>query len=458
MSKFYRFLCVTLITCGITGYSYQAVASATGGGSSERGEPAAEKEGKRAPLSAEGWDRLKDDNLVGIGKYMEDDAESLLALSIKSSPGHARDELLKLFSKSSLTEEELIKRLTKVYRLTEDPGIKAKLLQKFFRLENEQNTKGLFSIIDFYKGARYLPKEQMLKGEHLPILIRHATPDQIKNWAVIRQAQYIEITALSEEIIGALNKAYDNGDLVNLRGIRLKGRPSIDRLTQLLSAPFCSQLTHLIFESCEIGDEGAAVLARSEHLRNLSSLGLEYNKIGAAGIAVLARSENLINLSSLNLEGNEIGDEGAAVLARSENLRNLSSLNLGQNGIGAEGAAALARSENLINLTFLGLWHNGIGDAGAAALARSENLRNLTSLMLSWNGIGAAGARAIAISEHLKNLTSLRLGFNRIGDAGAAAFVRSEYLKKLTSLNLLDNGIYFDTKRILRERFPFASL
>jgi hypothetical protein len=25
-------------------------------------------------------------------------------------------------------------------------------------------------------------------------------------------------------------------------------------------------------------------------------------------------------------------------------------------------------------------------------------------------------------------------------------------------LNLLDNGIYFDTKRILRERFPFASL
>jgi hypothetical protein len=51
-------------------------------------------------------------------------------------------------------------------------------------------------------------------------------------------------------------------------------------------------------------------------------LDLRYNNIEAAGAADLAQSTTLTNLTSLNLSANNIGAAGAAALARSTKVIN----------------------------------------------------------------------------------------------------------------------------------------
>jgi serine/threonine protein kinase len=155
----------------------------------------------------------------------------------------------------------------------------------------------------------------------------------------------------------------------------------------------------------------------------------------------------------LDLTNKQIGDAGAATLANSPSLANLSVLYLSGNQIGDEGAAALAGSPYLVNLTRLILWDNRIGDAGVAALAASPNLANLTSLDLGRNRVGDAGATALAGSPHLANLNALILVSNQIGDAGAAALAASPYLANLAELKPLNNHISSAGVTALRERF-----
>jgi hypothetical protein len=207
---------------------------------------------------------------------------------------------------------------------------------------------------------------------------------------------------------------------------------SAEQLVVLLSN--LPRLVDLQLYVNRIGDAGAAALAQSQTLRNLTSLNLGWNRIGYAGTASLAQSPNLQNLTSLDLSCNEIGPEGAAALAQSPNLRNLTSLNLGWNRIGDSGAVALAQSQTMPNLTTLDLEMNQIGPGAATALAQSQTLLNLTSLNLSWNQIGDAGASALAESPNLLNLTSLDLSVNQISHRGAAALAKSANLQNLTSL------------------------
>ena len=75
----------------------------------------------------------------------------------------------------------------------------------------------------------------------------------------------------------------------------------------LLGQPWLARLTALELPQSSIGDEGAATLAASSHLRGLSSLGLEGNRIGAKGVAALTASLHLAGLSKLDLGSNGIG-------------------------------------------------------------------------------------------------------------------------------------------------------
>ena len=78
----------------------------------------------------------------------------------------------------------------------------------------------------------------------------------------------------------------------------------------------------------------------------------------------------------LHLSHNEFADEGAATLAASPHLANLTSLDMGHNQIGDAGATALAVSPHLANLTSLGLADNPISEYGRTALMNSPHLRN----------------------------------------------------------------------------------
>lgn len=96
--------------------------------------------------------------------------------------------------------------------------------------------------------------------------------------------------------------------------------------------------------------------------------------------------------------GCQIGDEGAKVLADLFRANtNLRILNLYNNQIGNEGTKALADLlETNTSLSVLNLGRNQIGDTGAKAFACAlEMNKGLTELEFSYNKISAAGAQAL---------------------------------------------------------------
>jgi Ran GTPase-activating protein (RanGAP) involved in mRNA processing and transport len=218
-------------------------------------------------------------------------------------------------------------------------------------------------------------------------------------------------------------------DWLGARGLRL-----------LCDSPHAASLRHLAWTSADLRD-GAAHIAASPHLTNLTALHLYTARLSAASAAALAASPNLQRLTHLDLNDNNIGPQGAAALAASPHLKHLTSLDLSQNSIGDAGAAALTASPHLSNLTHLALSQDNLGPSGAAALATSQHLQRLTHLSLNHNAIADGGARALASATNLPNLTSLDLYGNKIGDAGAAALAASPHLTNLTHLNLLNNSI-----------------
>jgi uncharacterized protein (TIGR02996 family) len=122
--------------------------------------------------------------------------------------------------------------------------------------------------------------------------------------------------------------------------------------------------------------------------------GVTVSGLDAAGAARLAAAPWLAALVTLELRG-AVGDEGAAALAASPHVRNLRTLLLGSTGIGDHGAAALARSSTLVNLSVLSLKSNQVRDEGAQALAASPHLAHLRQLNLEGNRIGHRGLPAL---------------------------------------------------------------
>lgn len=91
---------------------------------------------------------------------------------------------------------------------------------------------------------------------------------------------------------------------------------SDDSLRELL--PLMASLKNLkIKGNCDFAfltEEGAAALAQSTVLKNLTSLTLKYNKIGVAGAQALGQSTAWPSLTSLNLGLNNIENDMAGIL------------------------------------------------------------------------------------------------------------------------------------------------
>lgn len=114
----------------------------------------------------------------------------------------------------------------------------------------------------------------------------------------------------------------------------------------------------------------------------------------------LARDEEKLAglIDGLGL-GHPLGPKGAAELAASPRLAQLTRLNLSGQALGDAGLEAFAASPHVSGVQVLVLTSNGIPAAGVEALARSSNLPNLTHLYLAHNPIGAAGVRALGSSR-----------------------------------------------------------
>ncbi len=197
--------------------------------------------------------------------------------------------------------------------------------------------------------------------------------------------------------------------------------------------------------SCDIGDEGAQLLAK-KLMQNttITKLWLVNNAIGYEGDEggkALAKVL-MVNttLDELNLNENSIGNNIAIELAKAlETNTTLAKLDLGINQIEYEGATALAEALKVnTTVTKLDLSDNNIGNKGATALAEALKVNiSVTKLDLSFSNIGDEGAKAIA--EALKvntTVTKLDLRYNNIRDEGAQAL--AEALKGNTTVTKLD--------------------
>jgi uncharacterized protein (TIGR02996 family) len=265
-------------------------------------------------------------------------------------------------------------------------------------------------------------------------------------------------------------------------------------------------LAELDLTYAELGDAGAAALARSGHLatlevltvaacgieavgaqalfaspllRSLSTLHLTGNRLAEADVPALFAGWQLFRLTELSLQGTfidvqdlagcrpltqlqvldlsendlRINDEDVAAWASSPHVSGLTSLNFGYNKLGVDAARALAASPHLGRLTTLDFRGNSIEVAGVQALLSSRLLGQLWCLDVSLNYFGDAGAGAVASCAGAARLSQLNLAYNRIGHAGARALATSPHLVGLTSLDLSNNNIGKAAKQGLRERF-----
>jgi hypothetical protein len=148
----------------------------------------------------------------------------------------------------------------------------------------------------------------------------------------------------------------------------------------------CRSLVELKINKNNLGDDGAAALARDGALPSLKHLDVSENGIGPTGTTALATKTSL---QSLVISGNRIGDDGAKALGK---LR-LKSLTAAFAGIGDGGAIALADA----TIPKLDLQDNDIGDDGAKALAAATHLRELN---LRGNKLTRVGREALEAVRH----------------------------------------------------------
>jgi len=119
-------------------------------------------------------------------------------------------------------------------------------------------------------------------------------------------------------------------------------------------------------------DAGATKLCASAYVAALASV--SFTDVGPAFATALAKSK-LGALRVLALTGCEIGDEGAAAIAKASLLAGLDRLYLARCDISDEGAAAIAQSKKLAALRRLDLRQSEVGRAGREALAKRKGLR-----------------------------------------------------------------------------------
>ncbi len=228
-------------------------------------------------------------------------------------------------------------------------------------------------------------------------------------------------------------------------------------------------------------------LAKSHSFPNLASLNPGVSYLGPEGIEALSRNSSW-NLRVLNLQACNLGTQGAKILAKSSILETVNDLTLANNRIGKMGARALAKSPHLSQLRRLDFSYN-TSDASAVQVLTEGNLvSHLNYLDLSCLGkasssvregaeliqaldlpsirhlkmrgipIGARGTKALAKKEWIRSLRVLDLSDGRIGETGAQALLDSLDLDQMVLLTLFESGLSSEMKDQLRQRLGISRL
>lgn len=269
--------------------------------------------------------------------------------------------------------------------------------------------------------------------------------------AIIRSSLLEHLTHLSianeriENSVLRLVEACIPGQLVYLRlqdiGLTDEGAKRLAQMPQL------SNVRHLDLQENKLTAKGVATLLASPHLTNLQYLDLgggDYNPyygplvvtqpLGDEGAAVLARSDVLSSLHTLRLQHALVGTSGAEALAHAH-IPHLRVLDLSHNAIQSEGAQSLLASTLVSPLHTLSLMNCRLDDRATDYVKRAA-FEGLRVLNLSYNSVSHVGAKTIAEAANLSSLWHLNLHDNFVGDDGLIALAQSPYLSQLVELDL----------------------
>merc|ERR1719223_1278289 len=200
--------------------------------------------------------------------------------------------------------------------------------------------------------------------------------------------------------------------------------------------PTAARLTHVNVVECDVGDPGAASLARllkASAGKSLRELVLSANNLGDSAAHELAAALPTCDaLERFLLDRNLVGPDGAIALAvklpRSNVKEMLFGSHLGGNPLGPDGAKALARAlddelpraaaNRSCRLQCLALDHCEVGPKGAEALAETLSRSRLGALSLAHCHVGDVPAVAI-VKAMPSTLRSLNLSPNHLTDITA---------------------------------------
>jgi uncharacterized protein (TIGR02996 family) len=220
-----------------------------------------------------------------------------------------------------------------------------------------------------------------------------------------------------------------------------------EQLATFLASPYLRGLIGLeINGSGNLGQVGAAAIARWPGAVSLRELAIQFGAIGPEGMAELVASPHLAGLRELQLHGCQIGSAGVRALVESGTFAHLRVLGLGYNRIDTEGIARLCQWSGLNEVEELSLMGNspddrGPGDAGVAELTTSADLSRLRTLTLRSSRITRAGARMLAECPRLGELRTLELAKNPLGPEGIEWLAASPHLGCVRRLGLDEVGV-----------------
>jgi len=215
-------------------------------------------------------------------------------------------------------------------------------------------------------GIKYLPQER----EQTEALMEGINRNQSIRKLITRDFGGASFRNLSPFLRSNNNFA----DLQLVSGVGLECAQSI---ALALGASPCESLKNLVFEGCDLDDEGFAEIAAALSIQpQLEVLRFENNNIGSMGCIALGatiRGWGASSLKSLDLDNNAIDDRGlqALVAGMTNTTPTLEKLLISDNLITAVGLRSLRtyfQSEGC-TLRQLSLYRMNFGDEGAVSLA-----------------------------------------------------------------------------------------
>eukprot|EP01016_Furgasonia_blochmanni_P029059 TRINITY_DN3063_c0_g1_i3.p1 TRINITY_DN3063_c0_g1~~TRINITY_DN3063_c0_g1_i3.p1 ORF type:complete len:609 (+),score=172.85 TRINITY_DN3063_c0_g1_i3:66-1892(+) len=207
---------------------------------------------------------------------------------------------------------------------------------------------------------------------------------------------------------------------------------------ELLVSRHLSNVETLELSETLLEDEGMLPMEENDSLTMLQRFNVRWcSNLSDEGIQAVLDCSSARNLLALDLASTKIGDEGLAILAQSDNLKQLQRLSLSRCiVVTASGFVPLFSSQNFASTQTLDLSYTKIGDESIHALAVSDGLKALNVLSVKCClGITANGFKSLFADWKSQKIQQLDLSETNLNDDSVEVLGNSMHFNLLQTLS-----------------------